>query len=288
LTVYHTQNLALPYPDGNEQVLLGPQDFQNIVQLLDAGGTGPTVVRHVAGSFGGRPSPTTYPLGTHYQATDIPALFIRDAAATWRYVALDGGNGPIGSSMDYYGSTDPVDPDGVTRWVIQDGRQTLNRLTYATLFARIGTAYGSGDGSTTFGVPDTRGRVTIGAGSGAGLTSRALSSVGGAETVAADLAPHRHAVNIEDPGHGHNVVGFSTSNPASAGSLGNNWVFGGESFANPTYEGVSTAFAQSQFTGVYSYAPDGGGGGVTSSAGSGSGHANVQPYLAANKIIRII
>jgi microcystin-dependent protein len=292
LTVYFTQNLGLPFPDGNEQVLLGPQDFQNIVQILDGGGTGPTAMRHVAGALGGRPSAATYPLGTLYQATDISGVFLRDASSNWRYLELDGGNPPIGSSADYYGTTDVIDPDGVTRWVIQDGRNTLSRTTYSTLFARIGTTYGAGDGSTTFGIPDTRGRVTLGAGSGPGLTSRALGSKGGAETVSADLAQHRHSTYIEDNGHGHNVTGFSSSNPASAGPTEGDtaqWYFPGSlGYAVPLYAGVVTALAQAASTGIYPYASDSGSPYVTNYTGTGGGHANIQPFVAANKIIRII
>ena len=45
-----------------------------------------------------------------------------------------------------------------TGWLLCDG-SAVSRSTYATLFALIGTTYGAGDGSTTFNVPDMRGRV---------------------------------------------------------------------------------------------------------------------------------
>lgn len=68
---------------------------------------------------------------------------------------------PIGSIIPYGGT---VAPRG---WFICDG-SALNRLTYVELFAVIGTAYGSGDGSTTFNLPDLR-ESTV---KGAGLTSK--------------------------------------------------------------------------------------------------------------------
>lgn len=50
-------------------------------------------------------------------------------------------------------------------WLIANGA-VVSRTTYATLFAAIGTAFGAGNGSTTFGLPDLRGRVPVGVKSG--------------------------------------------------------------------------------------------------------------------------
>jgi microcystin-dependent protein len=55
----------------------------------------------------------------------------------------------------YGGTTDP------TNWFICDGRQ-LNRTTYASLYAVIGVAFGNGDNSTTFNLPDFRSLVPRG------------------------------------------------------------------------------------------------------------------------------
>lgn len=71
----------------------------------------------------------------------------------------------------------PGDPVG---WLLCDGR-TVSRTTYPQLFASIGTAFGGGDGSTTFNLPDLRGRTIIGAGAGPSLTARALGDDGGEE-----------------------------------------------------------------------------------------------------------
>ena len=64
---------------------------------------------------------------------------------------------PIGSILDFAG------PNAPSGWLICDGR-TISRVTYSALFAVIGTAWGVGDGSTTFALPDTRGRSGVGAG----------------------------------------------------------------------------------------------------------------------------
>jgi microcystin-dependent protein len=93
--------------------------------------------------------------------------------------------------MPYAGATSP---EG---WLLCNGA-AVSRTTYANLFALIGTTYGSGDGTTTFNVPDMRSRMPIGAGSGTGLTTRALAATGGAESVviaSSNLPTHVHSVD---------------------------------------------------------------------------------------------
>jgi len=97
---------------------------------------------------------------------------------------------PVGGLMPYAGATSP---EG---WLLCDGT-AINRTTYANLFALIGTTYGSGNGTTTFNVPDMRSRMPIGAGAGTGLTSRALAATGGAESVviaSGNLPTHAHSI----------------------------------------------------------------------------------------------
>lgn len=62
---------------------------------------------------------------------------------------------PIGAISEYAGATAP------TNWLICDG-SAISRTTYADLFNVIGTRYGTGDGSTTFNLPDFRRRVPVG------------------------------------------------------------------------------------------------------------------------------
>ena len=80
---------------------------------------------------------------------------------------------PAGMLMPYAGSTEP------TGWVFCYG-QNLNRITYARLFTALGTTYGVGDGSTTFGMPDLRGRILAGKDDmGGTAASRITSGVSG-------------------------------------------------------------------------------------------------------------
>ncbi len=90
-----------------------------------------------------------------------------------------------------------------TGWLLCNGG-AVNRTTYASLFTAIGTRYGSGDGSTTFNLPDARGRSLIGAGSGSGLTNRDINTINvGSETVTMTLA------NLID--HQHDILTFGSA-----------------------------------------------------------------------------
>jgi microcystin-dependent protein len=82
---------------------------------------------------------------------------------------------PTGAMTAYAGATAPAG------WLLCDG-SAVSRTTFSALFSAIGTTFGVGDGSTTFNLPDLRGRVPVGAGLGTGLTSRALGVKGGEET----------------------------------------------------------------------------------------------------------
>lgn len=80
-----------------------------------------------------------------------------------------------------------------TGWAFCDG-ELLPIAGNDALFSLIGTIYG-GNGSTNFGLPDMRGRVPIHYGTGTGLTSKDIGSMGGVETVALtvnQIPPHNH------------------------------------------------------------------------------------------------
>ena len=123
-------------------------------------------------------------------------------------------------------------------WAKCEG-QLLSISQNSALFSLLGTMYG-GDGRTTFGLPDLRGRYAMNAGQGPGLTSRQQGQKGGSETntlVVPNLPSHAHNLlakeegNTDDPtnnylaGDGTNAFGTSTDvsmrNP-STGNTGNN------------------------------------------------------------------
>lgn len=88
------------------------------------------------------------------EKTNGTIYFITDTSSD-KIVVND--SAPIGAIIAYGGSTAPGG------WLLCEG-QAVSRTTYSELFAAIGTSYGSGNGSTTFNVPDLRGRVTMGVG----------------------------------------------------------------------------------------------------------------------------
>jgi microcystin-dependent protein len=112
---------------------------------------------------------------------------------------------PAGIVSPFAGSAAP------SGWLLCAG-QAVNRTTYATLFTAISTTYGVGDGSTTFNLPDLRGRAVFGeddmGGSAAnrvtagvsGITGTTLGAAGGSE------AMHQHNHGITDAGHVHSTA----------------------------------------------------------------------------------
>ena len=120
--------------------------------------------------------------------------------ATTAFVKTAIDNIPLSAASEMAGSIKmwaaASPPDG---WALCNG-QAVSRTTYATLFSRIGTTFGSGDGSTTFNLPDFRNRFPVGAGS---------TYNGGATGGFADAAviTHTHAGSTNTAGdHQHSHV----------------------------------------------------------------------------------
>jgi microcystin-dependent protein len=115
---------------------------------------------------------------------------------------LDPGAGgvPIGAMSMYCGGTLP------TGWLWCNG-SAVSRVTYARLFALIGTFFGPGDGSSTFNPPDMRGRMGMGVDGFAGMPAARLpwATILGGGYGDWQMAAHSHGLNWSDPGHGHLV-----------------------------------------------------------------------------------
>lgn len=197
---------------------------------------------------------------------------------------------PAGTVVDYAGSAAP------SGWLICDG-STVSRTTYPQLFANIGTTYGAGDGSTTFGIPDCRGRKTIGKHSSGTFVT--LGGVGGEEnhTLSAAEMPshthtgpsHTHSLSVSGTtasagSHTHTItdtlVSDSTTSLIHAVQTGSAGTYG-----IPITPGVAAAGAHTHT--VTSTGTSGAAGtGATGSAGSSATHNNMDPYIVLNKIIR--
>lgn len=122
---------------------------------------------------------------------------------------------PVGVVVSFAGTAAP------SGWVLCNGA-AISRTAYAALFAVLGTAHGTGDGATTFNLPDLRGRVPIGVGQGSGLTDRTLGQKLGEENhllTISEMPSHRHYLaSVTNGGQyagaynsGSGVSGLSTS-----------------------------------------------------------------------------
>jgi microcystin-dependent protein/predicted acyltransferase (DUF342 family) len=170
---------------------------------------------------------------------------------------LVGIGNPTGTILMWSTSSAP------TGYVLCDGT-AQSRTTYSDLFAVIGTTYGSGDGSTTFNVPDMRSRFPLGYGQGTGLTNRTLNQTGGEET-------HTLSWN-EMPAHTH-----TGTTDLNAMALLNNGATNMSGASNP-------AGPDSQTTQYGTYSHDHGF--TTNSAGGGQAHNTMPPFLVVNFIIK--
>lgn len=148
---------------------------------------------------------------------------------------------PSGTIIGFAGSSAP------SGWLLCDGSE-VSRSLYAALFAAIGTAFGVGDGGSTFNVPDLRGRIPIGAGTGSGLSAR---------TLAQSLGEENHLLTLaEMPSHDHTANALASVNANNDGSV----------------------------SGLH-YHPSNSG--VTDSTGGDGAHNNMQPVLGLTPIIRV-
>ena len=145
-------------------------------------------------------------------------------------------------------------------WAFCNG-QLLAISQNTALFSIVGTIYG-GDGRTTFGLPDLRGRVPMHPGNGPGLTPRQLGQKSGVETV---------VLNINEiPSHTHTVqVGVSNSTGEEDTVSGNVIANHAASFNENPAPGQNLGGVSVQNT------------------GGGQGHTNIQPFQCVNYIIAL-
>ena len=150
----------------------------------------------------------------------------------------------IGSIIQWTSNTIP---DG---FLLCDG-SAVSRTTYAELFSVIGTTYGAGDSTTTFNLPDLRGRVGVGKSSDTEFDT--LGEIGGEKkhTLTVDEMPsHQHKLSLDEYGQDN----------ASA-----------------------VKWASGNNKGKYAYSGD-----MIEPVGGGQAHNILQPYLVTNYIIKAL
>lgn len=155
-------------------------------------------------------------------------------------------------------------------WAYCQG-QLLAISSNSALFSLLGTIYG-GDGRTTFGLPDLRGRVPVGTGNGPGLTSRPLGQKGGTETNTLNilnLPSHNHTASGKLATGGDNAL-----SDISAGNLLASEARGGGDALSIYNSGAATG-----------YMADGSVQVTVGNTGSNQAVNNIQPYLAMNYVI---
>lgn len=165
---------------------------------------------------------------------------------------------PTGVILPWAGTEVSV-PEG---WLLCDGKE-VSRSTYVDLFSIIGVIYGSGNGSTTFNLPDLRGRSPLGK-DNMGGTSADRVTASEADELGQGAGEEHHTLTItEMPSHTH--------------ILSNNWWrwnLGGPAF-DRDYWAVCGG-ADSNHPGVKYTSPNGG----------DQPHNNMPPYITLNWIIK--
>jgi microcystin-dependent protein len=230
------------------------------------------------------------------QAPTPPAGDISTKIATTAFVSAFF---PPGVIVPYAGGVAPAG------WLFCNG-SAVDRTFFSNLFAVIGTTYGVGNGTSTFNIPDLRGRVPVGLNAG---TFNVLGKVGGEETHATTLA--------EMPVHTHSLTSDSAGTPS--GTIANNTT--GLATNNESVKHTHS-YTQPILTAAFSFTPGGdiacastsvAQTGVDSvdhthtipahnhtftgnalgththtvgNAGTGAAHNNLQPYITLNYIIK--
>lgn len=201
---------------------------------------------------------------------------------------------PVGCYVPFAGS---VVPGG---WLLCDGA-AISRSAYSALFAVIGVAHGVGDGSTTFNLPNIKGRVVVGRDSGQ-TEFDVLGEVGGSKThtlVVGEIPSHGHTQNAHNHlqsahthfqdshnhlqnNHSHTIFGALVSQSGT-----DRRTLAATSGAQNVSSEVQTPTNVAQTATNQSTTPTNTATTATNQNAGGDGaHANLQPYQVGNWIIR--
>lgn len=210
---------------------------------------------------------------------------------------------PVGLIAPYAGSSAP---DG---WLLCDG-SAVNRTTYASLFSAIGEVYGSGNASTTFNLPDMRGRTPVGRYQGYGdrtttsghltgtgaitggdtISEKTLGAWDGAESIPLSSSQsgtkghshtiassaHNHSISIQDGGAHTHGIGYNYR-IFYAGGTTLDQADGGGWYTGTLYDSTLSPDVTPGTSGISIN---------NKTAESGNGHNNMQTSIVVNFIIK--
>jgi microcystin-dependent protein len=212
-------------------------------------------------------------------------------------ISLATGGGAPGIISQFAGATAPPG------YLLCDGA-AVSRTTFSSLFTTIGTAYGTGDGTTTFNLPNLQNRIPVGKGPDAEFDT--LGETGGAKTVtlsSSQIPAHSHpntlsSNTVASSGHSHGPgsyaagIGATNNNTGAIGYVASFVRGGGPTQSTYTVTGSSVGSQNfNHYTPVYgdSAGPSGTTTvGITNenNTGGGGAHTNLQPYIVVNYIIK--
>ncbi len=189
------------------------------------------------------------------------ALIWDNANSQWEPgdVSSGGGNAPTGAMLMWPANTPPTD------WLLCYG-QAVSRTTYANLFNVIGTTFGAGDGTTTFNLPDLRGRFPLGQDDMGGTSANRVTGTA-ADSIGGNSGAENHTLTTSQlPAHNHaeNYVSGVSQAPAFLWNVG-----------TPRNSIMSSGSGNGNGTRL-----------TTDNTGSGGAHNNMPPYLTLNYIIK--
>lgn len=213
-------------------------------------------------------------------------------AAIFAATSASGTNVPTASVFPYAGATAP------SGYLLCFG-QAVSRTTYSALFAIISTTYGSGDGSTTFNLPDLRGRVVAGkddmggssanrlTGLSGGVDGDILGAAGGSQShvlTTGELATHSHTASIGS-GSGSGSFSINTANNSSSTLDPSVLTLSNTATTSNIFlqRGVNNV---SQLTSITVAIASVSGTITVNNTGSNDAHNNVQPTIILNYIIK--
>lgn len=230
-----------------------------------------------------------------YSGDPSPSVSAMDETFDTNLHLEEGAMLPAGMIMDYAGSTIP---DG---WLACDGSE-INRVTYARLFAAIGTIYGAGDGTTTFELPPASGRVNV----ALDVTDADFNALGefrGVKSVILEISElpahthvqnahnhlqnaHNHSQNAhnhtQNP-HGHTVDGLVN---ALAGTARRTLATVNTGDSNIVTRDATATNIQTSASNISTTATNQDGTATNQNEGGNQAHDNIQPSIVFYRLIK--